>query len=124
MHNTFSSGIIVGNLARDPELRKTKAGTPVSNFSLVVDPRSDNSSDRGHIIDFVCFGSLAENVADALRRGMRVIAAGVIQQERWVDKAGLPHQKVSIKAECVGPDLRYVTADIFDGTEDDEEKDE
>jgi len=114
---TFSSGVVVGNLARDPELRQTKAGVPVCNFSLVIDDQHSNDQgdgERGHYIDFVCYGSLASNVAESLQQGTRVIVVGVLQQERWISKAGVQQRKVSIRADHVGPDLKFIAVEILD----------
>lgn len=108
---------ISGNLTRDPELRYTPGGTAVCNFGLAWNPPG-KKNDRGgyddqdpHFFDVSCWAELAEHVAE-LGKGIRVTVVGNLEYRSWEDKDGGKRSKVEIRADEVGPSLRWATADI------------
>jgi single-strand DNA-binding protein len=105
---------ITGNLTEDPELRFTPNGAPVANFTVAVTPRvkdGDNWKD-GDTSFFRCtaWRTLAENLAESLTKGARVVVQGRLQQRSWETDAGERRSVVEIQAEEVGPSLRWATA--------------
>lgn len=106
---------IVGNLTRDPELRMA-GSTPVANFSVAVNNRKKNRSgeyeDVVSFFDVTCWQSLAENVAESLTKGTRVMVVGRIEQETWETTEGDKRSKVVIVADDVGPSLRWANASV------------
>ena len=102
---------LVGNITREPELRFTPGGMPVATFGLAVN-RKVNDEERTSFFDVVCFGSLAENVAESVDKGARVLVVGRLEQRSWETKDGDKRSKVEIVADEVGPSLRWARADV------------
>ncbi|WP_432523742.1 single-stranded DNA-binding protein [Kineococcus sp. SYSU DK006] len=109
---------IVGNITNDPELRFTPSGAAVANFSVAVDERRRNAQtqeweDAGTSYYRVeAWRSLAENVAHSLRRGTAVVVTGEQTIEVYERKDGGTGTSVRVRAQSVGPDLRYATAAV------------
>lgn len=107
---------LVGNAARDPELRFTSSGQATTNFGLAVNRRSQNAQTKEweeavSFFDIVCWRELAENVAESVQKGARVIVTGRLEQRSWDDKdSGAKRSKVEVVADEVGPSLRWATA--------------
>jgi single-strand DNA-binding protein len=106
---------IVGNLTEDPELRFTPNGAPVANFTVAVTPRRPDGKggwEDGDTSFFRCtaWRSLAENLAESLTKGSRVLVYGRLQQRSWETDAGEKRSVVEVQAEEVGPSLRWATA--------------
>ncbi|WP_205705000.1 single-stranded DNA-binding protein [Kineococcus indalonis] len=107
---------IVGNLTNDPELRFTPSGAAVAGFSVAVNERRRNAQtqeweDAGTSYYRVeAWRSLAENVAGSLRRGTAVVVTGEQTIEVYERKDGGTGTSVRVRAQSVGPDLRYATA--------------
>ena len=107
---------LVGNITKEPELRFTASGQAVTNFSLAVNRRwkakdSNEWSESTSYFEVVCWGTLAENVADSLTKGSRVIVNGRLQQETW-EVDGQKRHAVKVIADEVGPSLRWDTATV------------
>jgi single-strand DNA-binding protein len=108
---------IVGNLTDDPELRYTPNGAAVVNFSVAVTPRMRDESGGWKDGDTSFFRvnawrNLAENVAESLTRGSRVIVTGRLRQRSWETQDGEKRSVVEIEADEVGPSLRWATAKV------------
>lgn len=108
---------IVGNLVKPPDLRFTKTGVPVAQFSVAYNDRRWSAKDNDyeeevHFFDVTCWQALAENVSDSLQKGDRVVVSGKLQQQTWETKEGDKRSKVNILADDVAPSLRWATVDI------------
>lgn len=110
---------IVGNLTDAPELRFTPQGAAVAKFRLASTPRFlDKASNEWRdgdplFLDCVVWRQMAEQVAESLDRGHRVIATGRLKQESWEDKnGGGKRSKLILEVDDVGPSLRYATAAV------------
>lgn len=109
---------VVGNLTADPELRFTPSGAAVANFTVASTPRTfDRQSQEwkdGEALFLRCsaWRQLAENVAESLSRGSRVLVQGRLTQRSWEDKDGQKRTVVEMEADEVGPSLRYATASV------------
>jgi len=104
----------VGNLTRDPELRFSATGTPFTRFGLAYRPwtRKGEPEAETTFYEVVSFGSLAEHVAESLRKGQRVVVVGRGELDTWSDDNGTERTTKKIVAEAVGPDLRFETAQV------------
>lgn len=108
---------VVGNLTREPELRFIPSGTAVTKFGLAVNRRKFNQQtqefdDAVSFFDITCWNSLAENVAESLAKGDRVVVFGRLEQQTWEDDEGNNKSKVVLIADEVGPSLRWSTAEL------------
>ncbi|RMH78700.1 MAG: single-stranded DNA-binding protein [Actinomyces sp.] len=104
--------IVVGNITRDPELRFTTGGMAVASFGLAWNRRRQDGEEEVSFFDVTCFRNLAENVAESLSKGSRVIVYGTLQQRSWENAQGERRSKVEILADDVGPSLRWATAQV------------
>jgi single-strand DNA-binding protein len=109
MNNTIT---VVGNVTRDPELRFSQTGTAVANFAVAWNRRSPDGEEQVSYFDVVCFKQLAENVAESIQKGTRVVIFGALQQRSWQNQEGEKRSKVEIIADDVAPSLMWATADI------------
>lgn len=109
---------VVGNLTADPELRFTPSGAAVANFTVASTPRTfDRQSQEwkdGEALFLRCnvWREQAENVAESLVRGSRVIVTGRLGQRSWDDKEGNKRTTVELTVDEVAPSLRYATAQV------------
>ena len=107
---------IVGNLTADPELRFTNSGIPVASFTVASTPRTfdkqANEWKDGEALFLRCsiWRDAAENVAESLTKGARVIVQGRLQQRSYTDKEGNQRTAIDLQVDEVGPSLRYATA--------------
>jgi single-strand DNA-binding protein len=107
---------IVGNLTADPELRFTASSKGVASFSVAVTPRTFDKSTNTWTDSTTSFyrvsawQKLGENIADALRKGDRVIVQGFLAQKTWEDSDGNSRQSYEVTASAVGKDLRFSQA--------------
>lgn len=109
--------IIVGNLTDDPELRYTPNGAAVVKFRVAVNRRFKDEAGNWKDGETSYFSvnawrSLAENVAETLTRGTRVLVAGRLQMRSWETQEGEKRTVVEIEADEVGPSLRWATAKV------------
>jgi single-strand DNA-binding protein len=109
---------IVGNLVADPELRFTASGQPVATFRIASTPRiRDNASGEwkdGDSLFLTCnvWRQAAENVAESLQRGMRVIVTGRLKQRNYETKEGEKRTVYEVEVDDVGPSLRNASAKV------------
>lgn len=109
---------IVGNLTADPELRTTRNGSAVANFSIAATPRTfDKQSNQwidGDALFIRCsaWRDLATHCAQSLAKGMRVIAQGRLTQHSWEDEQHQKRSAVELQVDEIGPYLRYATAQV------------
>ena len=109
---------IVGNLTADPELRTTRNGGTVANFSIAATPRTfDKQSNQwvdGDALFLRCsaWRDLASHCAQTLRKGMRVIAQGRLQQRSYQAQDGSNRTVIELQVDEIGPSLRYATAQV------------
>ena len=103
---------VVGNATRDPELRFTQGGLAVANFGLAWNKRRKDGEEETSFFDVACFQQLAENVAESITKGARVVIYGTLQQRSWENQEGERRSKVEIVADDVAPSLRWATAQV------------
>jgi single-strand DNA-binding protein len=109
---------VVGNLTNDPELRFTPNGAAVASFTVASTPRifdkNTNEWRDGDALFLRCsiWRQAAENVAESLQRGMRVVAQGRLKQRSFETKEGEKRTVVELEVDEVGPSLRYATAKV------------
>ena len=109
---------VVGNLTADPELRFTPSGAAVANFTVASTPRQfDKQSGEwkdGEALFMRCniWRQAAENVAETLTRGSRVIVSGRLKQRSYETREGEKRTVVELEVDEVGPSLRYATAKV------------
>jgi single-strand DNA-binding protein len=109
---------VVGNLTDDPELRFTPSGAAVANFTVASTPRildkATNEWKDGDALFLRCsiWRQAAENVAESLQRGARVIVTGRLRQRSYETKEGEKRTVVELEVDEVGPSLRWATAKV------------
>jgi single-strand DNA-binding protein len=109
---------IIGNLTADPELRFTPSGAAVANFTVASTPRQfDRQSNEwkdGETLFMRCsvWRDAAENVAESLQRGARVIVAGRLKSRSYETKEGEKRTVVEMDVDEIGPSLRSATAKV------------
>src|SRR5262245_43219076 len=109
---------VVGNLTADPELRFTPSGAAVASFTVASTPRTfdrnTNEWKDGDALFLRCsiWRQAAENVAESLQRGMRVVAQGRLKQRSYETREGEKRTVVEMEVDEVGPSLRYATAKV------------
>ena len=109
---------VVGNLTADPELRFTPSGAAVANFTVAATPRTfDRQSGEwkdGDALFMRCnvWRQAAENVAETLTRGMRVMVSGRLRQRSFETREGEKRTVVELEVDEVGPSLKYATAKV------------
>jgi single-strand DNA-binding protein len=108
---------LVGNITRDPELRFTNTGQATSTFGLAVNRRWQNRQtqeweEATSFFDVVCWREMAENAAESLTKGSRVIVTGRLDQRSWETPDGDRRSKVEVVADEIGPSIRWATAQV------------
>jgi len=108
---------LVGNAARNPELRFTPSGQCVATFGLAVNRRWQNKQTSAweesvSFFDVVAWGTLGENIAESITKGTRVIVTGRLQQRSWETDQGDKRSKVEIVADEIGASLRWATVEV------------
>ena len=103
---------VVGNVTRDPELRFAQSGTAIAQFGVAWNRRRQDQEDEVSFFDVTCFGQFAENVAESVKKGVRVVVYGTLQQRSWETDHGDRRSKVEILADDVAPSLRWATAEV------------
>ncbi|WP_228976224.1 single-stranded DNA-binding protein [Streptomyces sp. DH12] len=109
---------VVGNLVDDPELRFTPSGAAVAKFRVASTPRTfdrqTNEWKDGESLFLTCsvWRQAAENVAESLQRGMRVIVQGRLKQRSYEDREGVKRTVYELDVEEVGPSLKNATAKV------------
>src|ERR1700748_1057491 len=109
---------VVGTLVADPELRFTASGQPVASFRVASTPRirdaQTNEWQDGESLFLTCnvWRQMAENVAESLQRGMRVIVSGRLKQRSYETREGEKRTVYEIEVDEVGPSLRNASAKV------------
>lgn len=109
---------VIGNLTADPELRFTPSGSAVANFTIASTPRTfDRQSNEwkdGETLFLRCslWRESAENVAESLTKGTRVIAQGRLKSRSYETKEGEKRTVTELEVDEVGPSLRYASAKV------------
>ena len=109
---------VIGNLTADPELRFTPSGAAVANFTVASTPRMfDRQTSEwkdGEALFLRCniWREAAENVAESLTRGSRVIVSGRLKQRSFETREGEKRTVVELEVDEIGPSLRYATAKV------------
>ncbi len=109
---------VIGNLVDDPELRFTPSGAAVAKFRVASTPRTfdrqTNEWKDGESLFLTCsvWRQAAENVAESLQRGMRVIVQGRLKQRSYEDREGVKRTVYELDVDEVGPSLRNATAKV------------
>ena len=109
---------VVGNLTDDPELRFTPSGAAVAKFRVASTPRfMDKASGEwkdGEPLFLACtvWRQAAENVAETLQRGARVIVSGRLRQRSYETREGEKRTVIELEVDEIGPSLRYATAKV------------
>lgn len=109
---------VVGNLTADPEMRTTRNGSTVANFSIAATPRvfdkQPNQWVDGDALFLRCsaWRDLATHCAQSLAKGMRVIAQGRLQQRSYQAQDGSNRTVIEMTVDEIGPSLRYATAQV------------
>jgi len=107
---------VVGNLTDDPELKFTPSGAPVANFTVASTPRTfdkqTNEWKDGDALFLRCaaWRQLAENVAESLTKGQRVIVTGALRVRQYERQDGSKGTSVEMNVDEVGPSLKFATA--------------
>jgi single-strand DNA-binding protein len=109
---------LIGNLTSDPELRWTPSGAAVATFTIASTPRTlDRQTQEwkdGEALFLRCsvWREAAENAAESLTRGSRVIAQGRLKQRSFETKEGEKRTVIEVEVDEIGPSLRYATATV------------
>lgn len=109
---------LIGNLTADPELRFTPSGAPVANFTVASTPRTfDRTSGEwkdgdAMFLNCAVWRQAAENVAETLTKGMRVIVTGRLKSRSYETREGERRTVFEIEVDEIGPSLRYATAKV------------
>lgn len=109
---------LVGNIVQDPELRFTPSGAAVANFRIASTPRNYDRQagewrdGEAMFINCAVWRQYAENVAESLQKGMRVIVQGRLKSRSFETREGEQRTVFEIDADEVGPALRYATAQV------------
>ncbi|MDP9436554.1 MAG: single-stranded DNA-binding protein [Actinomycetota bacterium] len=109
---------VVGNLTNDPELRFTPSGAAVASFTVASTPRTldkaTNEWKDGEALFLRCsvWRQAAENVAESLQRGARVIVQGRLKQRSFETKEGEKRTVIELDVDEIGPSLKYATAKV------------
>ncbi len=109
---------VIGNLTADPELRFTASGSAVAHFTVASTPRTFNRNsgewEDGPALFLRCglWRQPAENVAESLTKGARVIVTGRLRQRSFETKDGDKRTVIELEADEIGPSLRYATATV------------
>lgn len=110
-----SNVTIVGNITRDPELRFTPSGQANASFGVAVNRRTKKDGEwvdaDPSFFNVTCWQNLAENVAESLTKGTRVVVTGRLEQRSW-EQDGQKRSTIDIIADEVAPSLRWATAQV------------
>ncbi len=106
---------VVGNITRDPELKFLNSGQAAVRLSMAVNRRWQNRQtqeweERVSYFEVTGYGPMAENVANSLTKGTRIIVTGRLEQRSWETPDGDKRSIVEINADEIAPSLRFATA--------------
>ncbi|HEV2427191.1 MAG TPA: single-stranded DNA-binding protein [Acidimicrobiales bacterium] len=108
---------VVGNITRDPELKFLNSGQAAVRFSVAVNRRWQNRQtqeweERTSYFEVTGYGAMAENAANSLTKGARVVVTGRLEQRSWETDQGDKRSVVEINADEIAPSLRFATATV------------
>ena len=107
---------LVGNLVDDPELRFTPSGVAMAKVRFAVNRRyQDRNNEWQEETSFfggTCWRDMAENVAESLQKGSRVIVTGRLEQRTWETQEGDKRSIIEVRIDDIGPSLRWATANV------------
>ena len=106
---------LIGNLVDDPELRFTPAGVAMAKVRFAVNRRYQKNGEWQEETSFfggTLWREAAENAAESLQKGMRVIVVGSLEQRNWETPEGEKRSVVEIRIDEIGPSLRWATASV------------
>lgn len=98
--------VIKGNVVRDPELKQISTGDYLASFTVAIN-RGPRDNKKTTFVDVVAWRSLAENLANTFKSGLRVWVEGYLEQNTWEDKEGNTRSKISLQARDGGPSVLY-----------------
>ncbi len=111
-----NSVTLVGNLVDDPELRFTPSGVAMAKIRFAVSRRyQDRNQEWQEETSFfggTCWRDMAENVAESLTKGMRVIVTGRLEQRSWETQEGDKRSIIEVRIDDIGPSVRWATASV------------
>lgn len=107
--------LVVGNVTHQPELKFLNGGAAALRLSIAVNRRWQNRQtqeweEKVSFLVVTAYGALAENVANSVDKGTRVVVSGRTEQRSWVADGGATHSAVEIVADEISPSLRWATA--------------
>lgn len=100
-----------GNVVEDPELAATPTGRFVLSFRIAVDEAGNNGGESG-FFNCVAWRDLAENLAETLKKGQRVIVTGKLQHRTWKDEGGNKRSSIELVVDDAGPSMMWATASV------------
>lgn len=109
---------VIGNLTNDPELRFTPSGSAVANFTLASTPRTFDAQAKEWkdgetlFLRAAVWREAAENVAESLTKGMRVIVSGRLKSRSYETKEGEKRTVIELEVDEIGPSLKYANAKV------------
>ncbi len=112
MTNTVT---VIGNLVEDPELRYTQSGVPMAKIRVAVNRRWNQNGEWQEETSFfggTLWREAAENAAESLQKGVRVIITGSLEQRSWETQEGEKRSVVELRIDEIGPSLRWATASV------------
>jgi len=111
-----NSVTLIGNLVDDPELRFTPSGVAMAKIRFAVNRRyQDRNNEWQEETSFfggTCWRDMAENVAESLQKGMRVIVTGRLEQRSWETQDGDKRSIIEVRIDDIGPSVRWATATV------------
>jgi single-strand DNA-binding protein len=111
-----NSVTLIGNLVDDPELRFTPSGVAMARVRFAVNRRyQDRNNEWQEETSFfggTCWRDMAENVAESLQKGMRVIVTGRLEQRSWETADGDKRSIIEVRIDDIGPSVRWATASV------------
>ncbi len=115
MSNT-NSVTLIGNLVDDPELRFTPSGVAMTKIRFAVNKRYQNRDgewqEETSFFGGTCWRDMAENVAESLQKGLRVIVIGELQQRSWETQEGDKRSIIEVDIKEIGPSVRWATTTV------------
>lgn len=96
---SFNKVILMGNLTRDPEMKITKSGMAVANFTLAINSKMKETEEVSYI-DCVSFGKQADFVGKFLTKGIQVLVEGRLKQDRW-EQDGQKRSRINVLSESI-----------------------
>jgi len=113
--SNVNSVTLIGNLVDDPELRFTPSGVAMTKVRFAVNKRYQKDGEWQEETSFfggTCWRDLAENVAESLQKGLRIIVVGELQQRQWETQEGDKRSIVEVDIKEIGPSIRWATTTV------------